>query len=482
MPVAIATLLERAGALLAARPDEAARLADEVVARQPRNLPALRLLADARVRLGDYAGAATALGRACRLRPGDARLHVALGRVHYTAGDIDAAIDATGRAVRLDADCPDALANWLGMRLQRGEFASALPELAAAFDARPRDVGIAMAFGEFAIRLGRVDDAIERLRAHLATGQVDAADRGIILHRLALLLEHAGRHTEAFAAAREAKALRPQRWDADEYDRRVDRIIATFSREALAALPRNPARSDLPVLVVGVFRSGTSLTEQILASHSAVFGAGEAPLLGQLAGTPLRLALAAGPGRVAPVLTADVIARAGDEYCRRLAALAPAALRITDKHPLNVELLGIAALALPGARVIHCVRDPLDTCLSAYFTNFRPGLEFANDLTSLGRYYRAYERLMAHWRAVIDLPVHELRYEALVADPDARIRALVNHLGLPFEAGCLEFHATARTALTPSNQQVREPMYQRSVGRHARYGALLDELRAALGS
>ena len=173
--------------------------------------------------------------------------------------------------------------------------------------------------------------------------------------------------------------------------------------------------------------------------------------------------------------------RLGETYLGLLHGQAPGAPRITDKMPRNFFFLGLIRLALPGARIVHCTRNPVDTCLSCYQIHFPTGQEFTYDLTELGRYYRLYRRLMDHWRAVLGNRMFHIAYEDLVAAPENHMRALLDFAGLPWQDACLDFHKTERQIRTASAQQVRQPLYQTSVQRWRKYEKHLGPLFDALG-
>ncbi len=232
-----------------------------------------------------------------------------------------------------------------------------------------------------------------------------------------------------------------------------------------------------------MMRSGTTLAEQILASHPQIHGAGELDTLGRLAGSlPRRLATQIPyPECVAHLDAATARAVAAD-YLEVLKQHGGAAERVVDKMPLNFLGLGLIATLLPRARIVHCRRDPMDTCLSCFFRDFTTSFTFKYDLRDLGLYYREYERLMAHWRRVLPLPIFELQYEELTAAPEAVSRRLVAFCGLDWDERCLRFHETERPVRTASTAQVRQPMYQSAVGRWRRYEKHLGPLMAALAT
>ncbi len=262
----------------------------------------------------------------------------------------------------------------------------------------------------------------------------------------------------------------------------MERIRHVFSIELMTARRGVGDPSDVPVFIVGMPRSGTTLVEQMLASHPAVFGAGERLELlhaierlgaGRLGGVPFPEA--------AWTMSADELRRLGSEYVAALRSLAPSAARITDKMPSNFRFVGLIRLILPNARIIHVSRDPVDTCLSCFSKLFSGEQSFTYDLAELGRVYRAYQRLMAHWRATLpEGAMLEVSYEALVQDFAAEVRRIVAYCGLPWEETCLKFYETRRPVHTASMTQVRQPIYASSVGRWRPDRALIRPLLEAL--
>jgi hypothetical protein len=287
------------------------------------------------------------------------------------------------------------------------------------------------------------------------------------------------RYDEAFAHFRSAKAA--TRKLTGVFDERAvagyfDRIIETFPLDFFGRFPAGGSASERLVFIVGMPRSGTTLTEQILASHPAVFGAGELQGIADVA----RAIRPDYPQRV-PFLSASEIAEFVKGYLATIDARAPPeAIRVTDKLPVNFTHLGLIATLFPHSRVIHCRRDPMDTGLSCFAEQFRLSHDFTTDLESIGRYYLQYERLMAHWRRVLPLPMLEQRYEDLIANPEVGSRALLAHCELPWDEACLNFHAASRQVSTPSRWQVRQPIYATSVGRWRHYERHLEPLRRLL--
>jgi hypothetical protein len=249
-----------------------------------------------------------------------------------------------------------------------------------------------------------------------------------------------------------------------------------FSPTLLNAKANMGARSNLPVFVVGMPRSGTTLVEQILASHPMVYGSGELKRLHTLVegieGFP----------NAARDLPATQLRALGEAYLAFVKPMASGRRHVVDKMPSNFLLAGMIRLILPDAHIIHCRRNPVDTCLSCYTKLFAGEQAFAYDHAELGRFHRAYQALMAHWRSILP-PSHflEVDYEAVVDDVEREAQRLLNYLGLPWDKAVLSFHETDRPVRTASVNQVREPIYRTSAGRWRQHAAHLQPLLTALG-
>ncbi len=290
-----------------------------------------------------------------------------------------------------------------------------------------------------------------------------------------------GRVDDAFRHFAAGNAVRRRQVQYDEaMSRGLLRAMAdAFTPDAIAAFEGAGNPSDLPVFVIGMPRSGTTLVEQILASHPQAFGAGEPMYLHQLLAQGH---LGADFPDSMPRLKPDDFRRFAGFYVTRLKALAPEAMRIIDKLPTNFVITGLIHLALPRARIIHVKRDPLDTCLSCFSNLFSQQIDYSYDLGELGRYYRGYAALMAHWHRVLPPgTILDVTYEKLIANFESEARRIVAHIGLEWDPACLAFHRTKRVVHTLSAAQVREPIYTRAVGRAAPYAGYLEPLRKALG-
>jgi hypothetical protein len=259
-------------------------------------------------------------------------------------------------------------------------------------------------------------------------------------------------------------------YDGDARERFVSDLIRVYTRESLSEVQKGASDSRLPVFVVGMPRSGTSLVEQIIASHPAAKGAGELRFWGQ--------AFRKHASKLLQGLPDERLRRQlAEEYLRTLAGPAGGALRVVDKAPFNSDYLGAIHSVFPNARMIYVQRDPIDSCLSCYFQDFPPALNFTLDLSALAHYYREHHRLMAHWRAVLPpSTVLEVPYAGLVEDQEMWTRKIVEFLGLEWDERCLDFHRTERSVLTTSFWQVRQKLYQSSIGRWRHYEKFIGPL------
>jgi hypothetical protein len=318
------------------------------------------------------------------------------------------------------------------------------------------------------------------------SSQPDRATAGFALGKL---LNDAERYDEAFGyfaraneLVRQERASQGDRFDPAALARQVDEIIATFTPPFFDQHRDWGDRSALPVFIVGMPRSGTTLVEQIAASHPAVIGAGELRDIDRIA---------AATGRNPAAWDRQVIGTAAAAHMDRLRGLTRADTRggdavnsierVIDKMMGNVFELGLIATLFPAARVIVCRREPRDNCLSCFFQYFASGNTFSYDLADCGHRYVQVERLLKHWQQVLPLPMFTMQYEELVADLPGQSRRLIDFLGLPWDPACLQFHRTERAVITASGWQVRRPIYNDAVGRWRNYAKHLKPLLDVLG-
>jgi hypothetical protein len=284
----------------------------------------------------------------------------------------------------------------------------------------------------------------------------------------------------AFAAYAEANRLQFELTPYDEAaaEAMYAELVRTFGHDRFSYPPADlSASGKVPVFIVGMPRSGTTLIEQILSSSPGVFGVGEVDIFGGLVRRMVGAEPGLGVADWARDATPEQLAALGNAYLDQLWRLAPAARFIVDKTLDNFWLLGPIRLALPNARIIHAMRDPMDSCFSSYAKLFTGNLQFTYDLGTLGRHYVRYMKLMRHWQNVLPAgSLLDLRYEDMVADSEGQARRLLAFLGLPWNPGCLEFHKKERPVRTASLAQVRKPIYATSVARWRNFAPHLKPL------
>jgi tetratricopeptide (TPR) repeat protein len=463
-------------------------------------------------RIGRLEEAETSLRQAARLNPGSSDLQINLAELLLELRRFEAAADCYGRAIEIDSHLVSAHRGLASSLRSAGEIEPAIAHYREALALSPGEAPLWNDLGRCFLALGRFDEAVSAFRRALAidpdladayrnlancgllpaddpemariaalTARTDLPieERAAASFAIAKSLDDADRYDEAFAAYdsanrlyRAARAAAGDRFDAADLARKIDRSIANFTPAFFAAVGGWGNPSDLPVFIVGLPRSGTSLVEQIAASHSRVFGAGELRNIGEASATL---------GPVDTPWTQATARRAADAHLERLSGLSGGADRVIDKLPDNIFMLGVIATLYPAARIIFCRRDPRDIGVSCFFQKFSAGfLTFSYDLAHCGRRIRETERLGAHWRRVLPLRWLDIQYESLVADLEGESRRLTEFLGFAWEPACLDFHRTMRTVQTASSWQVRQPLYHRSVGRWRHYerhlGPLLQEL------
>jgi tetratricopeptide (TPR) repeat protein len=414
-------------------------------------------------------------------RPGFAEAHYHLGNLLLGIDRLDEAVECFRSAQRIKPDFIDAAGAEAQALQKLGRFDDSCERILPAIERGERSVAIIVALAAVAKRIGRRQQALSLVDEMLRQNGLSSDDRQQLHFAAGKLYDDLEKYQEAFKHYRQANALYKVHFQRENHSSLVDANIGFFSSDCMLRLPKAQIVSDRPVFIVGMPRSGTSLVEQILASHPQIFGAGELNDINQYANEiQTRLGSVMPYPRCLGEVTQAVLDSLAKQYLDRLQAMSSTAARVVDKMPHNFLHLGMIALLFPGARIIHIMRDPMDTCLSVYFQKFNDLHAYANNLSDLGFYYRAYEKLMAHWRSVLTLPLFEVQYEDLVADPGTWIPGLVEFCDVEWDEQCSRFYDTQRAVNTPSNEQVREPIYSRSVDRWRHYEAQLEPLKAAL--
>ncbi len=468
------------------RYDEAIACYQRAIAASPRHSAAHLGLGNVLMELDRPAEAAESFRQAIAAEPASASAHDHLASALREMEEIESALEAYARANELDPGFAPAHFNRGNLLLELGRAGEALEAFERTLAADPR---MTAAYLSRLRSLAGTPDENEATRieaALLAAHDRPPAERSPLHFALGTVREAQGRFEEAFASFMQANSLRRPSIDYDEaaFAGRLARIKNVFDEPMLTRNAGAGSESGLPVFIVGMARSGSSLVEQILASHPAVHGEGERPHLDKLL-TTIRLADGS-PGMFPECLkefTPAGFRVLGDAYAGLLGQRDAKAARITDKYLGNYVHAGLIHLALPGAKILHVIRDPLDTCLSAYALAFsRNAQAHSYELGELGRHYRLYADLMAHWRRLLPPEaILDIRYEDLVGDLEGGVRGILGYCGLPWDERCLAFHNLDRAVRTSSVSQVRQTVYRTSIWRSRQYRAHLGALIEALG-
>jgi tetratricopeptide (TPR) repeat protein len=383
-------------------------------------------------------------------------------------------------ALALNPDYVPALLNLANLREDFGKQADARALYEKILSLQPHCHLALARYAGLQKVAGPNDPLIARLRAAIAARDTSAADSADLGFALGKALDSCGAWDGAFAAyaaanraSRQSAAPGTGVYDRRGHERLIDELIATF-RPGLPVAGRQP-QSTRSLFICGMFRSGSTLAEQILAAHSRVTAGGELAFLP----TVVRTELAPFPATMTTLPQARLDALA-TRYLEMLARVFPRGERVTDKRPDNFLYIGLIKSLFPDAKIVHTVRAPLDNCLSIYFLHLDHGMSYALDLADIAHYYAQYRRVMAHWKTLYGADIFDLDYDALVREPRAAIERLTRFCGLEWEDACLSFEQAARAVKTASVWQVREPLYQRSSGRWRNYAVQIAPLQAHL--
>ena len=503
--------------------DEAIASLEAVIRRAPGDAAAHNELGNIFATIGKSAEAINAYESALQNDPNFAIAENNLATVLRSEGRLDEAVEHCRRALQLQADAPDAHANLGSVLKMQGKVDEALEQNREALRLQPHHVDARNNLGSILTDLGRFDEAIEHLEEALRTDpnsvrayhnlgdlalndryqfsdeqldhletilvgdQISPEDTTLLHSILAGIYAKRNEHDKAFHSYQRSNDKKQQQleaagiaFDAKEHSENVASTISTFGSHLIERIAEWGLDTEIPVFIIGMPRSGTTLVEQIIASHPEATGVGELRDIRQIA-TDLPSLLTSDadyPGCMAHA-DAQAIRTSAQRYLDSLAARAPGAQRVVDKMWANYAYLGIIYAMFPKARIIHCHRNAMDVCLSCYLCNFN-SIRWTCRMEDIGLYYREYQRTMSHWREVLPIQIHDVSYEQMVADPEGMSRDLISFCGLEWSDRCLEFYKHTQAVQTASRVQVRRPIYSTSVGRWKKYEAHLLPLQQAI--
>jgi len=411
--------------------------------------------------------------RTLELRPGDHMAFFFLGRVYQLMGRFDEALKNHMQALSINPQFNEALTAMAQLYEKKGDYESANQIVRNLIDKKVNNVEVAVSLSLICHKFDNCDEAIIRMEALLTDG-IERDEEYIALNTaLGALYDRAGKYEQAFKCYKDANEKQRCQYNRQEVEEGYISTRAVFSKERDAQLAKSNIQSELPVFIVGMPRSGTSLVEQIISCHPEACAGGELRYVPALV-EALTRDKGSYPDCISNLSAADMD-YAGGEVIQQLKQLSADAERITDKLPHNFTHLGLIHHLFPRARLIHCVRNPADTCLSCYFSDFRGQHSYSYDLGDLGHHYNEYLGLMRHWKEV-GIPMLEVSYESLVENQEQVSKEIIEYLGLQWSEDCLRFYESGRYTKTLSYNQVRKPMYNKSINRWKHYESQLQPL------
>lgn len=461
------------------RPEEALSAYDQALALDPDNARVHTSRGNVLSSMGRVEEALSTYERALELNPDNVEARYNSGLMLELQGRLEDAYLACSHVLESIPDDEPARALQIEIRRRQGRYDEAITLLEPLVNAGIKHPQIAETFIRLCNRMNRCEEAIDISRDVCQSTGHARQDLMCLYFATGHTLDRLGRFDEAFAHFEEANQLRNKNHDITGVKRFIDACIDAHSSDPVPMFSQYDSTSPRLIFIIGMPRSGTTLAEQILSSHPDVFGAGE---LGAMPDIRDSIARLTGGSLKYPRCMGELDAAQLDmlrkEYIARLPAVSHGVPVVTDKHLGNSLSVGLIRTLFPDATFVHCIRDPLDACLSCYMNNFSV-LPYSYDLTSLGQTWREHQRLMQHWQN-ISIPMMTLSYEALVADQERVSRQLVEYCGLVWDEACLKFHENDRKVLTVSFDQVNQPMYNSSVGRWKNYETHLGPLVNAL--
>jgi len=403
-----------------------------------------------------------------------------LGQLLSSQGEIDSALELLENARRLQPTSQDISAAIADIYEKLGNHEMALAVLEPLLKSQLISPGVSLSYAKSAPYFNKHEDAIKILKRQLINSALPSQIKAEIHFSLGNLLDSIDDFEEAFENFKLGNATRTSTTDEASFIQ-LRGIQKQFTCDKHEQASRSNVPSSKPVFIVGMPRSGTTLVEQIVSSHPLISGAGELSYIGDILNSfPERFGSSRNYPTCMDELSVADLNTLAQEYLKNLSKHAPDATRITDKMPHNFLHLGLIDRLFPNSRIIHCVRSPMDTCLSIYFHNFSGNHPYTNNLRALGEYYKGYIELMNHWKRIIRIPLMEVVYEDLVENQEAVSRNMISFCEVDWDQQCLRFNESERIVNTPSYDQVRQPIYTKSINRWKNYEKHLEPLITAL--
>jgi tetratricopeptide (TPR) repeat protein len=490
---------------------KAENICRDILRKDPTNVNATRLLGLIAGELGKHRLAARMLRNAVKLAPDFFGAHLDLARALLEIEELEECETVLQRVIKMRPNLPQPRSMLGGVYNKMGRFEDGVETYKLALKQQPNHAGSMAGLGHSLKTIGRQDESIDIYRdciknyptfgeaywalanlktfrfsddeiavleQHVDDDKLADETRVNLNYSLGKAYEDRGDYDLAFERYDQgSKIRRPhESYDPVHTETVHDQIIETISAAFIEENAGNGNPDDAPIFIVGLPRSGSTLVEQILASHSQVDGTHELPDLPRVIHTINQQRLQGDTYPQALRHYGESLAKLGDQYIESTTRFRKGSPFFTDKMPNNFASIGLIALILPNAKIVNARRHPLDSCMGSYKQLFYKGQSFTYDLVELGEYYLEYQRLMDHWHEILPGKVLDVQYENMVADQENETRRLIEHCGLPWEDGCLRFYETDRAVITASSEQVRQPIYSKSVNSWRRFEAHLGPL------
>lgn len=419
--------------------------------------------------------------RALELQPDSVAAQYNIGLIHERQGKFDAALESFQKARLINPARNEPTLAKAAVYERMGNAEAALALLLPLIDGGLKSVKAGVTFSRICRDTEQRQHAIEYLEL-MSRDKLSRKDRIDLHFTLGRLYDRSGDYDAAFKNYQIGNVTHGSEYFNTTDTRYMDALTSVCSKEAFESLPKPETRSNVPLFIVGMPRSGTSLVEQILASHPDAVGGGELPDIMRIA-SAINQHFGLRGDAPAPIskLTSELVDRYADDYLSVINRISGSALHVTDKMPHNYLQLGLIKALFPAAKIIHCVRNPIDTCLSCYFQHFAgTAMPCSYDLVNMGQHYNHYRSVMDYWKDTIGISMHEIRYEELVSDQNAVTRRLIEYCDLNWDDACMDFHDAAHVTRTASYSQVRQALYSNSVERWKKYERHISPLKRVL--
>ena len=462
--------------------EEAVDCYSKVINIQPLNVQAYANLSITYLDMGLRKQAVSCARKVIEINPRFVAGYCLLGSALSSLGEYEQAYEQYNKALEIMPDYRTALSGKINTLIKLGRKAEAKLILEKVIEDNIVDESIVSSF----LSLSVTPDEINKSKAVLSRVMTNNAlthKQKLILHFSAgEFYDRIGEYDKAFEHYRCGNDLVKRDYNRDEFEKYFDDIISVFTRDFLGATPRAAVQSDIePVFVLGMPRSGTSLVERILGCHPDVYPAGELTSIYRIS---CDISSAVSSIKPFPGSVLDMDIDTINDFSRRhldfLAKISNGEKLVIDKVPHNFLFIGLIEILFPAARIIHCIRDPVDTCLSNYFQYFSGPLSYPYKLENIVHHYKLYRKIMRHWKGVVSLPILEVHYENLVENQESEIRRMLDYLELPWNGSCMTFYKSPQVTRTASNDQVRSPLYKKSVGRWKNYEKHIAGMKSML--